>query len=95
MLIFNLYSWEAIDESLPHKYVEPNQQEAKDNSHSLKYQSLVELWYSKFDLETDYIVYLVITFAHLKFYVFMSLVFAYIYWRSARLKYMSNTAGFL
>jgi len=38
---------------------------------------------------------LVIKLAHPKFYVFMSFVFAYIYWRSARLKHMSNTAGFL
>jgi hypothetical protein len=95
VLIFYLYSWEAIDESLPHKYVETNQQVTKHNWYSLEYQSFVELWYSRFDLEIDYIVYLVIKFAHPKIYVFMSFVFAYIYWRSARLKYMSNTAGFL
>ena len=80
---------------VPHKYVETNQQVAKHNSYSLEYISFVELWYSRFDLEIDYIVYLVIKFAHPKIYVFMSFVFAHIYWRSARLKYMSNTAGFL
>jgi len=42
VLIFYLYSWEALEESMPHKHVETNRRVVERNSYPLEYKSFVE-----------------------------------------------------